>query len=298
MSIERVRWTERSGRKNWVAAALLSGLIVSMTAALAQQPPGGPPPGVPGPPPGAGGPPGADGPPPGFGPMAPPLPANAPEPSPDPRNFDGTWFHEKPLEFQIKTDMYGAKTPFNTAGQRVMDRRVKSLKDGTPFINASARCIPMGQPWQLDLNMPFQVFQTKDRLDVLFEEYHGALQIAMDPAKAPPAGYMGRSVAHWDGNTLVVETTGYKDGIWLDVNGTPASQNAKLTQRIRKVKTDHWFLEMVFTLDDPTYYTRPWSWVRDYSWRPDMALFREYNCELQTGAKDGLDPSLVPEPQD
>jgi hypothetical protein len=109
---------------------------------------------------------------------------------------------------------------------------------------------------------------------------------------------MGSSVGHWDGDTLVVETTGFKDGLWLDVNGTPASKNARLTQRIRKVKTDHWFLQVEFTLDDPTYYTRSWSWMRDYSWRPDMTLFHEYNCELQTGAKGGIDPSLVPEPQD
>jgi hypothetical protein len=109
---------------------------------------------------------------------------------------------------------------------------------------------------------------------------------------------MGSSVGHWDGDTLVVETSGYKDGIWVDVFGTPASKNARLTQRIRKIKTDHWFLEIVSTLHDPTYYTRPWSWARDYAWRPDMTLFHEYNCELQTGAPDGVDSSLVPEPQD
>jgi hypothetical protein len=149
----------------------------------------------------------------------------------------------------------------------------------------------------MDLNMPFRIVQSKERLEFLFEEYHGYMQVLMHPAKLP-ASYMGNSVGHWDGDTLVVETTGFKDGLWLDVNGTPASKNAKLTQRIRKVKTDHWYLEIQFTLDDPTYYTRPWSWMRDYSWRPDMAVFREYNCELQTGAKNGLDPSLGPEPQD
>jgi hypothetical protein len=230
--------------------------------------------------------------------MFPPLPADAPEPLADPRNFDGTWFHAAMLEFQIKSDMFGNKTPFTPAGKKVMQRRVDSLKKGTPFINASSKCLPMGQPWQMDLNMPFQIFQSKDRFDILFEEYHGALQIFMDPAKAAPPGYMGRSIAHWDGDTLVVETSGYKDGFWLDVNGTPASKNAKLTQRIRKVKTDHWFLEVITTLEDPIYYTRPWSWTRDYDWRPDMAIFREYNCEEQTGAKNGMDPSLVPEPND
>jgi len=206
------------------------------------------------------------------------------------------------LVFQNTTDMFGYKLPFSDAGRKVMQRRVKSLKTGTPFINASARCIPPGQPWQLDLNMPFHVFQTKNRMDFAFSEYHGLMQIALGPATtlpaAYPAAYMGNSVGHWDGDTLVVETTGFKDGLWLDIDGTPASKNAKLTMRIRKVKSDHWFLEVEYTLDDPTYYTRPWSWIRDYSWRPDMTLFREYNCELQTGAKDGIDPALVPEPQD
>ena len=55
---------------------------------------------------------------------------------------------------------------------------------------------------------------------------------------------------------------------------------------------------MIYTIDDPTYYTRPWSWARQYAWHPDMTLFKEYNCELQTGAKDGIDASLIPEPID
>lgn len=133
---------------------------------------------------------------------------------------------------------------------------------------------------------------------MLFEEYHGLLTISLDPAKAMSGGYMGRSIAHWDGDTLVVEITGFKDALWLDVNGTPASKNAKLTQRIRKVHNGKWLLEVINTLDDPTYYTRPWSWARDYDWRPDMTLFREYNCELQTGAKNGLDPSSIREPKE
>jgi hypothetical protein len=226
-----------------------------------------------------------------------PYPTNAPEPSADPRDFNGVYIHGSLLDFQISEDMYGYTTPFNDAGKAVMARRVKSLKDGTPFLNASAKCLPTGIPWQMDLNMPFQIFQSKDRFDFLFEEFHGFWQIVTDPAKAGEPGYMGRSVAHWDGDTLVVETAGFKEALWLDVNGTPASKNAKLTTRIRKLKSDRWYLEFVHTLDDPTYYTRPWSWVRAYDWRPDMALFRDYNCELQTGAKGGLDPSLIPEPE-
>ena len=235
----------------------------------------------------------------GFVMPRPPLPANAPQPSPDPRNFDGTWYHEDSLVFYIGVDMFGNPVPFTDEGRKVTQRRWDSIdKKGAPFIYASTYCIPTGQPLQFDLNMPFQVFQTKDHLNFTFEEYHGLWQISLDPDKVPAPGYMGPSVAHWDGDTLVVETKGFKEGFWVTGHGSSASKDAKLTQRIRKVKSgDRWYLEMIYTLDDPTFYTRPWSWARKYAWHPDMTLFREYNCELSTGAKGGLDPSLVPEPQ-
>jgi len=292
MKIEKDAWSNQSLRKHWLLGPMIAALMVCMTT-VAQPAPGGPPPG-------AGGDSGGVAQPPGGAFLEKPLPADAPQPSSDPRNLDGTWIHKTPLEFQIRTDMYGNKLPLNELGRKVIERRMQSLKDGTPFINASSKCFPMGQPWQMDLGMPFQILQSKDRFDLLFEEYHGAIQIYLDPDKSPAGSpsYMGYSIAHWDGDTLVVETTGYKDRFWLDVNGTPASKDAKLTQRIRKTKTDQWLLEVVFTLDDPTYYTRPWSWVRDYVWRPDLTLFKEYNCELQTGAEDGVDVSLIPESQD
>jgi len=226
-----------------------------------------------------------------------PLPADAPQPSPDPHNFDGTWYHEDSLVFYMAKDMFGNPVPFTPEGRKVTQRRVDAIRNGTPYINASAYCIPAGQLWQFDLNMPFQIFQSKDRMELQFEEFHGLMTIALDPAKATPGGYMGRSVAHWDGDTLVVDTSGFKEDMWLTTRGSSASKNAKLTQRIRKVKTgDKWYLETIYTLDDPTYYTQPWSFARRYAWHPDMTLFKEYNCELQTGAKDGVDPSLVPEP--
>jgi hypothetical protein len=227
----------------------------------------------------------------------PPLPANAPQPSPDPRNFEGTWFHEDSLVTYIARDMFGIPVSFTPEGRKVTQRRVDSIEKGTPYINASAYCIPLGQFWQFDLNMPFQVFQSKDTMELQFQEFHGLISISLDSAKAPPAGYMGSSVAHWDGDTLVVETSGFKEGLWLTTRGSSTSRNTKLTQRIRKVKVgDKWYLEMIYTLDDPTYYTQPWSFARRYAWHPDMTLFKEYNCEVSTGAKGGVDPSLVPEP--
>jgi hypothetical protein len=111
---------------------------------------------------------------------------------------------------------------------------------------------------------------------------------------------MGYSTGHWDGNTLVVETTNMKQGLYLDVDGTPLSANGKLITRIRKIDDGQRrpFLEMETTIVDPTYYDEPWSVVRRFGWNPSSS-FREYNCEEQIGdPAGGVNAGLVPEPQD
>lgn len=285
---------------------------VVMSAQHAHAQGGPPPPGAA--PPGAAGPP--SGPPPPDRPDAPGSsfdaalladvlpPGNWPSPSPDPKNFEGFWYHYNPLLFQRTNDMYSAKTPLNAVGRALLAKRLASLTAGTPYLNASAVCLPTGQPLQFEINSPFVVYQNKDWLQFLFLQYHGVWTIVFDPEKQPDAGarpYMGRSVGHWDGDTLVVETSGFKQPLWLDVNGTPASADAKLTQRIRKVREGgrpgDWSLEIITSIDDPTYYTKPWSWAAVYVWRPDKAPIKEFDCEYQVNRPDYTSVSgLVPEP--
>lgn len=305
-------------------AVLMLAISPVLVHAQAGPPPGapaGPPPGLQlppgasgGPPPGAPPPPVltpaqkivADLPPPGPGglPPRPPLPADAVMPSSDPRDLQGTWVNTLPLAFRAQNDMYGAPAPYTMAGAHVIARRVKSLKDGKPFINASATCRPPGPQWQRDLNFPFLIVQAPDHIEFIFEEYHGRWNILLDPTAAASSGqkeYMGRSVGHWDGSTLVVETSGFKQAIWLDVDGTPLSASGKLIQRIRKVNDGGHvpFLEIVTTIIDPTYYTGPWSIVRAFGWVPHQAVFAEYNCEEQVGDPSvAADAGLVPEPKD
>jgi hypothetical protein len=241
---------------------------------------------------------------PGGMPPRPPLPADAPMPSSDPRDLQGTWIHNLPLMFRSQNDMYGAPAPYTMVGATIISRRVNSLKAGKPFSNASALCRPPGPQWQSDLNFPFQIIQAKDHIEFIFEEYHGRRTILLEPVKAPvpvQKPYMGRSVGHWDGNTLVVETGDFKQAIWMDVDGTPVSANGKLIQRIRKVANPGQvpFLEIVTTIDDPVNYTAPWSIVRTYGWNPYLALFAEYNCEEQIGDPSvKADAGLVAEPGD
>ena len=322
------------GQKRGALAALLALAAAANPASVQSQP--GPPPGVQGPPPGVQGPPPgvqgapprgsgataqlgpppplpltpaqklvADLPPPGPGglPPRPPLAPDAPMPSADPRDFQGTWHHDLPLEFRAQKDMYGGPAPYTMEGAKVISRRVLSLRDGKPFVNASATCRPPGPQWQMDLNFPFQIMQSKDQIAFIFEEYHGRWNISLDPQRMPQPSqksYQGSSVGHWDGNTLVVETKDFKQPIWMDVDGTPLSANGKLIQRIRKVSDGGHvpYLEVVTTIVDPVLYTKPWSIVRSFAWDPNLALFNEYNCEEQIGDPSvKADAGLVPEPK-
>src|SRR5207253_3222222 len=73
----------------------------------------------------------------------------------------------------------------------------------------------------------------------------------------PQPSWRGYSSGKWDGDTLVVQTNGFRDGQWLDMGGSPLTDAAKLTERFRR--TDYGHLEIEITLDDPKAYTRPWS---------------------------------------
>jgi hypothetical protein len=231
-----------------------------------------------------------------------PLPPDAPKPSADPRNFEGVWLHDQVGVMRIEFDDDHKPVPFTEKGRLIRDRRIKSGQSGSPYINASLRCVPPGQPWELELNFPFRVFQTDKYMVFSFEEYHVVWSIRMsDHHKLDqPAQYMGDSIAHWEGNTLVVETTNYKTGYWIDGHGTPMSKNGRLIQRIRRIDDGGSpKLEITTTIDDKDMYAKPWSFARTFAWRPDRENFVEFNCERQAGAPDGISRyGAIPEPSE
>lgn len=75
--------------------------------------------------------------------------------------------------------------------------------------------------------------------------------------KDPEPSWNGYSTGKWEGDTLVVQTNGFRDGIWLDGIGSPMTDAAKMTERFRRVNYGR--LEIEVTIDDPKAYTKPWS---------------------------------------
>jgi hypothetical protein len=127
---------------------------------------------------------------------------------------------------------------------------------------------------------PRKIIQTPTAMLIVYEANSGLRQIFMDgrklPGKDAEPWWYGYSVGHWEGDTLVVETTGFIDDIWLDVQGSPLTSEGKVTERFRR--PNYGTLEIDVTVDDPKAYTKPWTVRVTQRLLPDAELI-EFICE-------------------
>jgi hypothetical protein len=73
----------------------------------------------------------------------------------------------------------------------------------------------------------------------------------------PVPAWNGYSTAKWEGDTLAIESIGFRDDLWLDMAGSFITENAKVRERIRR--PDYGHLQIDATIDDPKAYTKPWT---------------------------------------
>jgi hypothetical protein len=156
---------------------------------------------------------------------------------------------------------------------------LKTRKDNNSKDNPEAHCLPMGIVQFHTQGAPRKFIQTPGVLVILYEASSGLRQIFTDgrtlPNNDPQPWWYGYSVGKWEGDTLVVETTGLRDGGWLDIVGTPLSDGAKLTERFRRVSFGR--MEIDITIDDSKLYTRPWTVRVNQRLIPDQELI-EFIC--------------------
>ena len=127
--------------------------------------------------------------------------------------------------------------------------------------NPDAHCLPIGITQLHNHPQPRKIVQTPAVIILLYEANGGVRQIFLDgrslPDNDPQPWWYGYSIGKWDGDTLVVTSSGFRDEGWLDVNGAPLTDEATITERFRRVDYGH--LEIDVTVDDPKAYTRPWT---------------------------------------
>jgi hypothetical protein len=173
------------------------------------------------------------------------------------------------------------------AAQARAERKGNGNKD-----NPDALCLPLGLT-QLHMHpQPRKIVQTQREIVVLYEANGNVRQILTDGRRLPNNNltpwWYGYSVGHWEGDTLVVETTGFRDDVWLDVEGSPLTGSGKMTERWRRVKFG--LMQIDITIEDPKAYTKPFTVRVNHQLMPDTALM-EFVCEERDAAhyvgKDG-----------
>jgi hypothetical protein len=141
------------------------------------------------------------------------------------------------------------------------------------------RCLPIGIVERLTWVGGLKKIVQIPGLLLILNEYNASFrQIFTDGRPLPTAdqtAWDGYSTGKWEGDTLVVETTGFRDGQWLDTAGDPLTDSARVTERFRRV--DFGRMEVEITVNDPKAYTRPWSFKVNQTLVPDTELL-EFIC--------------------
>jgi len=135
-------------------------------------------------------------------------------------------------------------------------RMADNMKD-----NPDAHCLPLGLTQMHMHPQPRKIIQTPKLILMLYEAQGGVRQIFMDgralPNNDPQPWWYGYSIGHWEGDDLVVETVGFRDDVWLDVNGSPLTSTGKMTERMRRINYGN--LQTDVTIEDPKAYTKPFT---------------------------------------
>lgn len=181
-----------------------------------------------------------------------------------------------------------------------------SFKDGLPFQpwaaelhrkrvelnsidNPDAHCLPLGVMQLHTHGQPRKMVQTPGVIVIMYEANSGLRQIFTDGRpfpKDPEPWWYGYSIGKWEGDTLRVESIKFKDLGWLDVEGSPLTEDGKIIETFRR--PDYGHLEIEVTIDDPRAYTKPWTVTVYQRLLPDTELI-EFVC----GENERSDAHLV-----
>ena len=146
--------------------------------------------------------------------------------------------------------------PYQPGAAQLLTARKAEQRVNDPLTH----CLPIGPVRLHTFNSPKKIIQTPG-LVVILSEYNASYrQIFTDGRPLlldPNPSWNGYSSGHWEGDVLVVESNGFREGLWLDNTGNPLTDAAQIRERFRRVNFGQ--LEIDLTVDDPKAYTRPWT---------------------------------------
>ncbi len=145
-------------------------------------------------------------------------------------------------------------------------------------LDPEIKCYLPGVPRATYMPFPFQIIQTQKYIMMVHTFARAVRTIYMDDHKEAPAdSWMGWSNGHWEGETLVVDTTGFNDQTWFDRAGNFHSDALHVVERFTATGPDHLLYEA--TIEDPKVFTRPWKMSMPIYRRVDKsAQIMDFRC--------------------
>lgn len=180
----------------------------------------------------------------------------------------------------LAKDRPGFALPYSEAGKAALEYNL------TRTIDPEARCLISGNPRLTTGVLPFEILQTGKRLAFFYYlSWHRWVWLDGRELEADPdPRYFGNNVGHWDGDTLVIESHGFKDSadgrFWLDDNANPQSSQARIVERWTRPDKQHLNVELTYT--DPVYYTEPVTYTRSWVLGAPGEQLTEFSCEWNT----------------
>jgi hypothetical protein len=163
----------------------------------------------------------------------------------------------------------GGELPYKPEALAQRNKNRENWLNADPEI----KCYLPGVPRATYMPYPFQIVESQSAITFVYE-YAGAVRnISLkDPGPPPADSWMGQSVGHWEGDTLVVDAKGFNDSSWFDRAGNFHSDALHVVERYTRTSPD--VVSYEATIDDPKVFTRPW--------KMSMALYRrqEKNAQL------------------
>jgi len=177
----------------------------------------------------------------------------------------------------------------DTAKAIVAARAARDFRD-----NPRSQCRPMGIMQLHTMGTPVKIIHLPTEVVLLYESNFERREIFTDgrrPPEDPQPFWNGYSVGRWEGDRLVVETTGFRDDGWLDMTGTPLSDAARITERFSRPSLARMYIDA--TIEDPKTFRRPFTVRVSLALRPDDELIETVCLENQKfGPEPGTDRSI------
>jgi hypothetical protein len=200
-------------------------------------------------------------------------------------NFNGVWRPYRggrgadPKLAPPPASPLALKPQFAKAGDARRAAEAEANKRGEPLASAAVSCVPYGMPSMMSVvSYPMEITQTAKQLTIVTEAFNEVRRVFLDKPQLNiddvPPGYYGRSVGHWDGDTLVVDTVGIKESVRYQ--NTPHSDQMRIIERMHLVTPD--VLHDQITIEDSVVLEKPYTFTFAYRREPDYEMV-EFICD-------------------